>query len=138
MTFDDYQRFISDSGQAVVATVTPEGRPEAALVELAVTSEGDLLFNTKTQARKVTNLAANPRVAIAVGWPEVTLQIEGEAALLAGDELEAAARIFTARYPEKPAVWTVFSLYRVRPDWLRYCAVNPAGGPPIIAEGLPE
>lgn len=138
MTLDEYKRFVTQAGQAVVATVTPQGRPEAALVELAVTPEGDLLFNTKTAARKVANLAASSRVAVAVGWPEVTLQIEGEAVLLEGEALEQGAALFTSRYPEKPADWSVFSLYRIHPEWMRYCGINPAGGPPIIAEGLPD
>lgn len=137
LTRDQFVDFVRKAGQAVVSTADPQGRPEAALVEVAATPDGDLLFNTKTAARKVTNLDQNPRVAVVVGWPSTTVQIEGEAVRLEGAELDAAASVFSARFPGKPLNWSVFSLYRVRPDWVRYCALRP-GLPPVVAEGLPD
>ncbi len=136
LTQAQFVDFIVEAGQAVVSTVDPQGRPEAALVELAVTPAGDLLFNTKTATRKVVNLSHNPHVAVVVGWPSITLQIEGEAVRLEGADLDAAASVFSARFPKKSLDWSAFSLYRVRPEWLRYCALQP-GSPSIIAEGLP-
>ena len=75
-------------------------------------------------------------VAVVVGCPSITLQIEGEAVRLEGADLDAAASVFSARFPKKSLDWSAFSLYRVRPEWLRYCALQP-GSPSIIAEGLP-
>lgn len=137
LTHAQFLAFVAEAGQAVVSTVDPTGRPESALVELAATPDGDLLFNTKSATRKVANLEHSPHVSLVVGWPKVTLQIEGEAVRLEGAELDAAAAVFSARFPNKPVDWSVFSLYLVRPAWLRYCAVRPGAGP-IVAEGLPD
>lgn len=136
LTQAQFADFIVEAGQAVVSTVDPQGRPESALVELAVTSDGDLLFNTKTATRKVVNLEHSPHVALVVGWPSITLQIEGEAVRLEGADRDAAAAVFSARFPKKSLDRSVYSLYRVRPAWLRYCELQP-GSPSIIAEGLP-
>ena len=50
---------------------------------LAVTDEGDVLFNGQTATRKVDNLRANPRAAWVIGWDDgVSVQVEGSAEIL--------------------------------------------------------
>ena len=68
--------FVRAHGLGVVATSGPDGAPEAALVGLAATDDGELLFDTAVGSRKHANLVERPRVALVVGWDdEVTLQI---------------------------------------------------------------
>lgn len=131
----DFVDFVRTYRQAVVATVSPEGAPEAALVEMAVTVDGDLVFDTKTEARKVNNLSHDPRAAIVVGWGgRVSIQVEGEAEVLTGDERAELAGLYAEQFPQRPPVNDLFTLYRVRPGWLRYCEAAPVG-PPLVVEG---
>ncbi len=131
----EFADFVRTFRQAVVATVSPAGAPEAALVEMAVTDEGDLVFDTKSEARKVDNLAHNARVAIVVGWGgRVSVQVEGEAELLTGEERQQFSALYAEQFPARPPVNELFTIYRVRPAWLRYCEAAPVG-PPIVVEG---
>ena len=43
--------------------------------------------------------------------------------------------LYAEQFPERPALTEAFALYRVRPDWLRYCEARP-GLPPLVSEGL--
>ena len=127
--------FVRSFGQAVVATVDRDGKPEAALVEVAATDDGELIFDTKTEARKVANLFRNAKVAIVVGWGgPLSVQIEGEAELLLGGQREKYARLYSSQFPQRPPVNDQFALYRVRPAWLRTCESAPVG-PPVVVQG---
>lgn len=135
MTRPEFVDFVKTFHQGVVATVDRGGSPEAALVEMGVTDDGDLFFDTKYEARKVNNLFRNSRVAIVVGWGgRVSVQVEGDAELLMGAEREQYARRYGVQFPGRPPVTDAFALYRVRPTWLRYCQAAPVG-PPIVVEG---
>ncbi len=135
MTRSEFVDFVRSFGQAVVATVDRGGSPEAALVEMAVTDDGELFFDTKYESRKVNNLFRNARVAIVVGWGgRVSIQVEGDAELLMGTERERFARLYSSQFPARPPVTEAFAIYRVRPSWLRYCESAPVG-PPIVVEG---
>jgi pyridoxine/pyridoxamine 5'-phosphate oxidase len=82
------------AGIGVAGTADADGNPEAALVGLAATSSGELIFDSAVRARKVANLAVNPRVALVVGWTDdVSVRAEGVAG---------------------------FAIVRVKPRWLRY------------------
>lgn len=135
LTREQFVYFVRAARHGVVATVDRDGNPEAALVEVGVLGDGDLLFQTKAAARKVSNLFHRNRVAFVIGWVPVSLQIEGDAELLMGVELDAMATLFAEQFPERPAMSEEFNLYRVRPDWLRYCEAQP-GRPPVMSEGL--
>lgn len=137
LTRAQYLDFVKMAGLGVVATVDAAGRPEAALVDLAITDDGDLLFDSKVAARKVANLAGNDRVAIVVGFGRVSLQIEGPAELLAGAERAAAASDYVEQCVTRPDLTDDFALYRVRPDWLRVYQVRP-GQPPLLSVGVPD
>ena len=84
----------------VVATVDDAGNPEAALVDLVATSSGEVIFDTRADARKVDNIAVNPRVALVIGWNEgICVQVEGLADILSGAEREEYGRIYLERFP---------------------------------------
>lgn len=66
MTRDEFVEFVRAARLAVVATTNTRNQPEAALVEVAVTESGELVLDTKSEARKVMNFAHSPRAALVV------------------------------------------------------------------------
>lgn len=70
--------FVRARRLAVVATVADDDSPQAALVGIAVTNDGRVVFDTVTGSRKYANLRRHKKTAIVVGWEdEVTVQLEG-------------------------------------------------------------
>jgi pyridoxine/pyridoxamine 5'-phosphate oxidase len=126
MTRDEFVEFVRAARLAVVATTNARNQPEAALVELAATESGELVFDTRSEARKVKNLAHSPRVAMVVGWEDgVSLQVEGRADVLAGKDRIAYGQVFESQFPGSRALEQDFALIRVVPDWLRYYDARP-------------
>lgn len=137
MTREAFIDFVKEAGIAALGTVNVAGRPEVALVELAVTDDGHLIFQSKTNARKVANLFKQARVALMIGRGDqdgVSLQVEGVADLLMGAKVEEAAATYAAQHPGRPPMSPAFVLYSVNPEWVRVCKAGPAG-PPQIVEG---
>ena len=137
VTVDEVVTFVRSIGVGVVATLGPDGRPEAALVGIAATDGCELVFDAAVESRKVANLARDPRVAVVVGGAmddERTLQCEGVADRPAGDEDEAVCEAYFAQYPDGRARWNRADIthYRVRVAWLRYSDYTTA--PPVILE----
>ena len=135
VTKDQFVEFVRNARLAVVATVSGTDRPQAGVVDLAVLDNGDILFATKNVSRKAANLDAGGRIALVSGWQPVSLQIEGQAERVVGDERDALAAEYAAQLPKRPPVTDAFTLYRVTPDWLRYYQAQP-GQPPLVAEGM--
>ncbi|MHB8186832.1 MAG: pyridoxamine 5'-phosphate oxidase family protein [Dermatophilaceae bacterium] len=105
MTRAEFVEFVRVAKLGVVATVDAEGHPEAALVDLAVTDHGEVLFDTKAAARKVVNIGGNQRVALVVGWADkVSMQAEGDAEVLWGAEREKYGRIHQEQVPKFPRI----------------------------------
>jgi hypothetical protein len=120
--------FIRARGQGVVATTSPDGKPEAALMDLAVLPDLTIVFETTDQTRKFANLRADPRIAIVVGWVgSETLQCDGVAELTEGRALEDAQRDYFSTFPEKLAHrdWPGNHYFRVRPVWVRFSNYHP-------------
>ena len=112
--------FVDAAGCGVVATVSPDGAPEAALVGLASLEDGTLIFNTRETARKVENLRANRRVAVVIGIEgDVSVQVEGDAAIAEDDGLLLHGQAYQRRFPESRALADGFLVVVVRPDWVR-------------------
>jgi pyridoxine/pyridoxamine 5'-phosphate oxidase len=126
MTRDEFVEFVRAARLAVVATTNTRNQPEAALVEVAVTELAELVFDTKSEARKVKNLARSPRVAVVVGWETgVSLQVEGQAEILSGTDRTVYGQVFESQFPGSRALEEDFALIRVVPDWLRYYDARP-------------
>ena len=126
MTRAEFVEFVRAAKLGVVATVDAEGHPEAALVDLAVTDHGEVLFDSKASARKVVNIGSNQRVALVVGWTDkVSVQAEGEAEVLLGAEREKYGRIHQEQVPKSRAFREDFTLVKMVPTWLRYFDARP-------------
>jgi uncharacterized pyridoxamine 5'-phosphate oxidase family protein len=94
------EQFIASRGLAAMATVTHDALPEVAIMGYKVLDDSRLFIGTFRDSRKYQNLKENPRVAFAIGWEGgKTVQLEGEAYELSGDELETAKAQHLASMP---------------------------------------
>ena len=128
MKIDEVFQFMNSQRLAVLATVGEPMRPEAALMGFAVTPELKIIFDTVKSSRKYPHLKKNPRVAWVIGCTtEVTVQYEGVAEELAGEELAKYKKTYFAAFPDGPAreSWPGITYFVVRPEWVRYCDYNP-------------
>jgi uncharacterized protein YhbP (UPF0306 family) len=128
MTKEELFCFIARQDLAVLATNSPSNAPQAALMGIAVTPELELIFDTVKSSRKYPNLIANPRVALVIGWNnEITVQYEGQASELQGEELKRCKEIYFQKWKDGPVreKWPGIVYFVVRPKWIRYCDYNP-------------
>lgn len=127
MTIEELVAFVRDRRLAVVATVAGQGRPEAALVGVAATARGEIIFDTSRGSRKFRNLTSRQAIALVIGWEdERTLQIEGVADLPEGEDLARCQEAYFAAFPDgrKRADDPSLAYVRVRPSWYRYSDYN--------------
>lgn len=124
-----FTAFVRARGQGVVATVSPSGAPEAALVGLAALDDGTLVFDTHAASRKAENLRHDHRIAVVVGTvDELSVQIEGFAAIAHGAHRERYGAAYAAQFPGSHALDPDFAVVAVRPSWVRVydASVTPA------------
>lgn len=130
MTRAEAFEFLSARKLGVVCSISPEGDPQSAVVGIAVTAELDLIFDTLSSSRKYRNLSANPRCAVTAWDGAVTVQYEGEAWELSGEQLARYQPVYFAAWPDGPSrlSWPGITYFVVRPRWIRYSdfAVEPA------------
>jgi pyridoxine/pyridoxamine 5'-phosphate oxidase len=122
-TRDEVLAFLQSRRCGVIATATPDGRPEAALVDIATTAAGEIVFETTSATRKFANLGNNPRAALVAGWDdEQTLQIDGIVDMLAGSELARLRDFYLSVFPQKASHpnWPGNHYFRLRPRWMRF------------------
>jgi len=119
--------FIKKLDLMVISTATLDGVPEAAVVEFGETSSLEIIFDTLKSSRKYKNLKQNNKVAIVIGWNEnITVQYEGEAHELFGDELEEVKKLYFAKNARAKRWGNVPDLtyFKVNPKWIRYSDLN--------------
>jgi len=126
MTRTELLQFMKGHLNAVQATVSSDGSPQAAVVGIAVTDFFEIVFDSLETTRKAANLLKNPRIAFVLGgWipgDEQTLQYVGIVDHPQGAELEAVKAIYYTRFPSGPArlAWPGILYLRARPVWIRY------------------
>jgi PPOX class probable F420-dependent enzyme len=107
---------------ATVATMMPDGSPEATVVWIE--SDGELIyFNTAMHRLKARNLERDPRVAITIVDPDDpydgSLAIRGRAELIlegADEHIEKLARAYTGKPFRKLSPDEVRVIVRVTPE----------------------
>lgn len=144
MTRSELVTYMRVNPLATVATVSADGRPESALVAVAVSDGLEVVFDTLDTSRKFVNIKRSPQIAIVVGTAgpyetgkhdERSLQYEGIADIPTGDELaHVQETIYFKQFPDgrSRAEWPHMTYVRVRPTWLRYSDYNVS--PPLIVE----
>jgi PPOX class probable F420-dependent enzyme len=128
MDKDALVQFVRARRLAVLATISADGIPQAAVVGVAATDDGEIIFDTTRTSRKFVNLTRQPRVALAIGcdWAdEQTVQLEGTAGEVPHDHPAVAA--YYQQFPtgRERAGWPGIVYVRVRPDWGRYSDYRP-------------
>lgn len=117
----------------VVSTVSPEGNPEASLVDIAADDEGTFFFAAQNVARKIVNLRETRRAAMVIGTKgDVSLQLEGPAHVAEGEERTRLLDAFMAHYPNSMAQLPDFEMVAIRPTWVRLYDVSTK--PPMVVE----
>lgn len=129
-------QFIHHHQLGVVSTAGSDGKPEAALVGIAVSTNLEIIFDTLKTSRKYCNILATKHVAIVVGWNnETTVQYEGEAEVLGNDsDSDNYRQIYYIAWPdgkERAETWPGLVHIKVTPKWIRYSNFNE---PVIIKE----
>lgn len=95
------RRALATRSYAVLATVSPAGRPHAAGVLYTMVGD-DLWLSTETTSRKGRNLLASPHVGVTVPvrrlpiGPPATIHFQGRADVLAVDDPEVLRLVATA------------------------------------------
>ncbi|HEV2490843.1 MAG TPA: pyridoxamine 5'-phosphate oxidase family protein [Candidatus Acidoferrales bacterium] len=135
--------FLREVPLLTLATLSPEGAPQAALLGVAVSDDLELVLDTLETTRKFRNIRRDPRVAFVFGkaggykfgeHDERTLQYEGLAEIPAGEELKRAQTLYFGLFPEgrERLKWPHITYIRARPTWIRFSDYN--RNPPLIAE----
>jgi uncharacterized protein YhbP (UPF0306 family) len=115
--------------------VNRDQQASAAFVGFSFTDDFELIFCTSNTTRKYANITANPQVAAVVGGQErITVQFEGIAEELAGDQAATYKERYFSKNPaaRRFARDTTNRCFRIRPRWLRYSDYTQ--GPPEIFE----
>jgi pyridoxine/pyridoxamine 5'-phosphate oxidase len=119
--------FLKGQIHMVISTTNKDGNPEAALVGFAQAEDLSLIFGTYTTTRKYTNIVTNPHVAIVFGNQErITVQYEGIASVLTGEELHTYKSVYFAKNPSSQRYeHHEHQIYlKVVPKWIRYTNFN--------------
>ncbi len=129
MKKDDAFNFLKNKSLCVLSTVNAKGSPESAYVGFSVNKDLEVMIGTSKKSRKAQNVIKNPKVSL-VFWEEgkQTLQYEGRARVLAGEELEKKKRVHFQRTPgAKKYEKNPDNIYIVvEPDWIRLTESGPA------------
>lgn len=120
--------FVRRRGRAVLATRGPDGAPQAIPVELAVTDEAEFVLDTSRGSDPLRNMIAFPLVALVIGGDEeMTIQCEGTADVLAGDDRDRCLRAYFQQHPARRerALDPDVTHVRVRPRSVRLSDYRP-------------
>lgn len=139
----DLVKFLREVPLLTLATLSPDGAPQAALLGVAVSDDLELVFDTLETTRKFRNIRRDPRVAFVFGkaggyvsgkHDERTLQYEGIAEIPTGDDLKRAQALYFGLFPEgrERLKWPHITYVRAWPSWVRFSDYD--RNPPVIAE----
>jgi len=119
--------FMKRHNLGVISTADLNARPEAAVVEFGETNKLELIFDAFNQSKKCRNIEENNKVAFVIGWDEnITVQYEGEASELKGDELKTYKERYFEKNP-RAKKWEGrkgISYFKIVPHWIRYSDLN--------------
>jgi hypothetical protein len=134
MTPDTLFEFIRGHRYGVVSSISAEAAPQSAVIGIAVSRELEIVFDTVKSSRKYRNLVTNPAAAIAVWTGEATVQFEGVAEELGGEQRDHYREIYFETWPDgrDRLNWPAITHFVIHPKWIRYCDFN--SRPPQIEE----
>lgn len=120
LSLSDFVSFVRAAELAVLATSSPQGKPEAALMGIAVTDKGELIVDMPADARKLANIEHNDQAAMVIGWDAgVSIQVEGRIRVVTGEERTGYERVYSARFPGSRVGDPAFVVAVLAPEWVR-------------------
>lgn len=123
-------KFIRTHTLAVQSSISPQGRPQSAVVGFVINEDFHIFFDTVVSSRKVVNLRANPAIAFVIGGlingDERSIQYEGTSDEPAGTELESLKELYFTSFPDgrERQNWEGLIYIRAKPTWIRYSDFN--------------
>ncbi len=114
--------FLKQNKICVLATISVDGKPEAAVIEYVATDELQLIFNTFTDYRKYKNLKLSGNVAIVIWCGPVSVQYEGHA-IEAHREVEKLCKKLHCeqiKHKTKFSAMSTIRYFKIKPKWIRY------------------
>ena len=134
---EEAKKFLQNNYLASVATLSPDGEPQVAIVLYCLDDEFNFYFATRKHTRKSVNLENNGKIGIAVGGDHspATAQMQGRA-----ETSQEHLSEFTKRLEERSDIKNYYcdsflkipgldlQVFRVKMSWLRYMRLNPETG----------
>jgi pyridoxine/pyridoxamine 5'-phosphate oxidase len=127
-------RFVQRQRLGVVSSLAAGGAPQSAVVGIATSEAGEIVFDTLGTSRKAANLRRDPRAPLVVWENERTVQLEGLADEPTGAELDRLREVYFAVYPDgrDRLAWPSFTHFRIVPRWARFSDFEAAPRPVIV------
>jgi uncharacterized protein len=131
LTQQRVKKFLVDHTTLTLATVTDEGRPQAAPLFFAETDDLSLIFISEKKVRHSRNIAQNNNVAVTIyadgqPWQSIRgLQIEGTCAPLAGEVAQNARNIYLQKFffiqqnTLLQLMLNAVTFFQITPTWIR-------------------
>lgn len=121
ITNDDLVCFLRAARHWVVGTIAEDGRPQSAVVGVAVGDGLELVFDSLDSTNKARNIARDGRVSLVMWAGAATAQIEGHARIVESAEREKTDAIYFATFPDgrERAAWPGIRYVAVRPSSVR-------------------
>jgi len=115
-------RFLQRQRLGVVSSLAADGAPQSAVVGIATSESGEIVFDTLGASRKARNLRRDPRISLVVWENERTVQLDGLADEPTGAELERLREVYFAVDPDgrERLSWPGLTHFRIVPSWARY------------------
>lgn len=122
---DKIRAVFSSNTECAFSSINEYGDPQVAIMGFAETPDFELIMSTSNKSRKFQNILNNPNVAVAIGWSwedPRTVQYEGRAHILKGDELAQYQEFYFKKHPKaKEFASSPTQVYFiVKPNLIRY------------------
>ena len=140
MTRSELIRFVQRQRLGVVSSLASDGAPQSAVVGIATSEAGEIVFDTLGSSRKAGNLRRDPRASLVVWENERTVQLDGLADEPTGAERDRLREIYFATYPEgrERLAWPGLTHFRLVPSWARFSDFEASPLPLIVEFDLPR
>ena len=134
MTQSQLIQFVQRQRLGVVSSLAPDGAPQSAVVGIATSEAGEIVFDTLGASRKARNLRRDPRASLVVWENERTVQLDGLADEPTGVELDRLREVYFAAYPDgrERLAWPGLTHFRILPTWGRYSDFEASPEPMIV------
>jgi pyridoxine/pyridoxamine 5'-phosphate oxidase len=82
VTRSELIRFVQRHRLGLVSSLAPDDAPQSAVVGIATSEAGEIVFDTLGSSRKARNLRRDPRASLVVWENERTVQLDGAASFV--------------------------------------------------------